>query len=178
MSVNGHVILADWPALERRWRDDPKAFEDPEFFWDEQSSPLRSESWDADDWVADWSAACEASCLYDRLRKKLDRGTRDKLDRLLGPFFWEKGAHTPDLPGLIPTEGLSNVLSPHSVDAMVRVAESLDLEGLREPFERHCRPDQGGWVCDFETFRDYIDQWLKMLRVARASGKAVVLWVA
>ncbi len=139
---------------------------------------FNAESWRPEDWIGSWNAAFQAASAYDRVRKLLDVRTRDALDRILSAFFWEGGTVPPDLVGLEPSEGISNVLSPGTVAGMADLADSLDLETLRAPFAKRCRLDQDGWLRSFEDFRDYLKQWLDMLRGARDSGKAVVLWVA
>ena len=184
MSVTGWVLFADWEELQRQFRDDPdwskaRRF-DEEMRQEDDWWPARfhAEEWNPGDWIGSWNAAWEASRQYDRLRKGLDAGTRGVLDRIAGAFFWEGGSAPPDIPGFRPYVAIGNVLGPQTVEELAGLAESLDLEALREPFWRRCRPEPSGWIRSFEDFRDYLKQWLDMLRGARGSGKAVVLWVA
>jgi hypothetical protein len=178
MSVEYHVFLLDWDELQRQWRDDPQALDEPEFHEEGWPARFAHEDWNPDGWIDSGHAASEASAAYDDLRKGLDARTRDPFDRILGAFFWDGGVVTPDLPGLEPSEGISHVLSPGTVAAMADVARALDLEELRAPFAQLCHPFSEGWIADFEAFRDYVKQWLDMLGAARDTGKALVLWVA
>ena len=182
MSVNGSIIFAEWEELQRQFRDDPDAIKATQFdeeFRQVEGWPDRfnSEDWHPADWNSSWNAAYQASEQYDRLRKGLDAKSRCVLDRILGAFFWEGGSSPPDIPGFQPSEGVGNVLSPATVEELAGLADSLDLEALREPFAKRFRPTSD-WISNFEDFRDYLKQWLEMLRGARRSGKAVVLWIA
>jgi hypothetical protein len=179
MGVSGSIILADWAELQRQWREAPGAIQEPGFFEEGWPDSFLAQSWRPEGWISSWNAASQAALAYDRLRKGLDPETRAGLDRILGAFFWEGGTTSPDLPGFEPSEGISNVLGPSTVDSMVDFADSMDLETLREQFSKRCRKkDLGGWIGSFDDFRDYVSQWLAMLRAAKESGRAVVLWVA
>jgi hypothetical protein len=178
MCVTYRIILADWDALQRQWRDDPDALQAPGFFEDGWPERFAARDWSPPGWVGSGNAAFEAQTAYDRLRKGLDGPTCDALDRILGAFFWEGGDVKPDLPGFEPGEGIANVLAPETVAELAGLADAIDLEALREPVTRRCRLEGTGWVGTFEEFRDYIQQWLDMLREARDSGLAAVLWVA
>jgi hypothetical protein len=180
MSVTGHVIFVDWVEIERQWRDDPDTFAESEFIDMDEGWParFRAEDWEPENWIESWKAAVEADDAYAQLRDGLDLKSRLALDRILAPFFWTGKPHETDLPGFVPGEGIVNVLNPDTVARLAALAGSIDLESCREPFERRCRPDSGGWIRDFDDFRHYVRQWLDMLDAARRSGKAVVLWVA
>jgi hypothetical protein len=168
----------DWDELQRQWRDDPRAMRDSSFSEDGWRERFAAQDWWPPDWIWSGKAASEARTAYDRLRDGLEAPTREALDRILGTFFWEGGAARPDLPGFEPGEGLANVLSPRTVAELANLADSIDLEALRDPVSRRCQLRGKGPIGTFEKFRDYIKQWLDMVRYARDSGRAVVLWVA
>ena len=178
MGVSYSVLLMNWDALQRQWRDDPEAMYRSSFSEDGWRERFGVQDWWPPNWIGSGNAAFQAQTAYDRLRKGLDAQTREALDRILAQFFWEGGTATPDLPGFEPTEGLSNVLSPRTVAELAALADTIDLEALRDPVARRCRLDGTGWVGTFEEFRDYLEQWLEVVRGARDSGQAVVLWVA
>jgi hypothetical protein len=182
MGVTGHVIFADWAEIQQQWADHPEAFAEAEFIdWDEDEgwpARFRAEHWSPGNWIDSWRAASEADQAYSQLRDGLNLKSRLVLDRLLAPFFWTGKPHEQELPGFVPGEGIASVLSPDTVGRLAVLAESIDWETCREAFLRRCRPDPHGWIRGFEVFRDYVSQWLDMLKAARSSGKAIVLWVA
>jgi hypothetical protein len=180
MSVTGHIILADWPLLERRWHADPDSLCHGEPLWEGWPEGSEPESWDPDNWIDSWNAAAEVGWAYERLRKDLDPPTREAFDRVLGAFsLWDYPAEPPDLPGFEPGEPIARIFSPRTVERLSAIAEPLDLEALCQPYARRPRPSWAvNWFPAFEEFRDYLRQWFDMLRAASASGKAVILYVA
>ena len=183
MSVTGHVIFVDWPAIRDHWRVNPGPFR-RENFWDEEADNpwpprFQAESWRLDDWIDSWKCAFQAGEYYVALRRDLSVPDRTRWDRLVAVFFQiNRNPASYDLPGFEPDEGVANIISPASVACLVDEIEQVDLERLRLPFETRCRPDPDYWLKTFDEFRDYIRQWFEAVEAAHRSGKALVLWVA
>lgn len=180
MGVTGYIVLADWPVLHRRWGADPDSIYEGERFWQGWPEGSEPEDLNPEGWIDSWHAAAEVGWAYDRLRKGLAPPTRAAFDRVLGAFgLWDAPGEPPDLPGFEPSEPIARIMGPATIAALSAIAETLDPEELRQPYEKWPRPSWAvGWFTTFEEFRDYLGQWFEVLRAARASGKALILWVA
>ncbi len=187
MSVNGSVFFVDWDAVLEQWRDEPAAFWQDDFLYQEEYDAefdgwhprFQRESYDLPEWIENYSWACEAAEFYRLLRKDLSKPDRVAWDRFFSMFMNTPKSH--DLPKFQQTsgaDGVADIFSPATLARMVADYRQLDVEQLRPPFAAQCRPEPRDYLKNFAEFASYLQQWFAAVEAAQRSGKAMVLWIA
>lgn len=176
MSVAIDAFTVDWPELESHWKEGADSFS----LWDavENEEPWIS-NYTADDWIDSWGVTIDFSDHYKQLRSAVPVSCVNELDRFLGAFCVtdENEAFTPprDLGPDIDEEMIFGSLNCESVAGYLALGKRLDFSVLREPFERHCKPER--FFSTSEDYVSYCSMWVHLLDGAHEEKRGIVLWV-
>ena len=117
-----------------------------------------------------WRAASEA---YTALRVALTRAQRNAWDELLGALWWDGGTSCIDLDNEIDPEFVYLILSPGSVGKYSALADNLDMDSLRRPFDERYQTRPDWYVSRFDEFADFVQSWIELLAVAARQNRAI-----
>jgi hypothetical protein len=166
------AMSCDWSELLKN-KDKLRGKQGGRWFLDAEDN---SESWveRADNWRSDSHPWTDAALEYDDLRKDLDETTRQLFDRLFGTFFIGKHGGcervvVSDLDaGELDQDVFYATMSPSTTQQYAALASALSFDSLRAAFEENCGSG-------FDSFCDYMQQWIDLLRNAAERRKGVVV---
>jgi hypothetical protein len=167
--VSARVV--DWPRLLEH-KEKLKGEQGGQWFLNTEDSETWVER--APGWRSDSHPWTDAGIEYDTLRHNLDRKTRQLFDRFFGTFFVGKQrgcAHITvrelDAKELDPSV-FYITMSPATVQQYAQLASSLSFELLEGPYKEDCG-------LRFDSFREYLQQWVDLLQHAARGNKGVVI---
>jgi hypothetical protein len=174
MSGSVSATIVDWAELSKN-KAKLKGTDGGQWFLEAADE---SETWmeSANNWRSDSHPWTDAALDYDDLRGDLDEKTRQSFDRFFGVFFvGEDGGFTQTPVRDFEADALDRdvfyaIMSPSTVEQYAQLTFSLSFETLREAYEENCG-------LKFDSFLEYMQQWIGLLRYAAERKKGVVVSV-
>ncbi|MFG2626842.1 hypothetical protein [Streptomyces sp. NPDC048473] len=196
MGVDIEVLIVDWERVEAAPASRRGDLLHEAAFGDESSGGL-----DEAGWI--WPSAADAGWYgryafrntlgsykphfwagerWEDVRDFADPGLRTALDHFASLLFWQglayvAGEDVKDIPAQECPWGVEQLLwcSPGDVSTISRswAQAQPELDTLREPFAEHAAVPRG-WICDFESFAEFLVGWGEVVVEADRRGWGIV----
>jgi hypothetical protein len=179
MGVQVSAYLVDWDKLVEHWKRKKtvpawffRLIEDKER-WVEEYCP--------DNWIESWRAAVEAWLFYETAREEMSPIAREPFDKFFRAFLASDEKYKMRARELAPKRTQNGMLemtmSPATVKEYYTLGSSLPLEQLRPLFEEHAEVGDpaNAHISDFDCFKRYIGQWIRLLEEASKKNKGIVV---
>ena len=187
MSLRLHPYLVIWDDLVDQWQ----RHQNTDFFWTAiESSEAWVQRYEAENWNDGSNSAHRFSEMYEELRQGLPKRIRTPFDTFFQAFFWwneEGDINTPvyeqDLTEEWGDGTFGVTMKPATIHKYMKLLPFMPLEQLRKPFNDFiCEGEEEvenefGNMDSFQTFHDYVSQWIDLLRCASKAGRGIVITI-